>query len=95
VNGKCLFVNGKQGFENMKHDFAHIIECLVNGDKERAISYAEHALEVQKKKYDGAKTIWNKYDMMTAANVLHVLKGEPKEGGVAVLDGMETYMKGN
>ena len=27
-----------------------------------------------------------KYDIMTARNILHTLKGEPKEGGVAVLD---------
>ena len=27
-----------------------------------------------------------KYDIMTARNILHILKGEPKEGGVAVLD---------
>ena len=27
-----------------------------------------------------------KYDIMTARNILHTLKCEPKEGGVAVLD---------
>lgn len=27
-----------------------------------------------------------KYDIMTARNILHTLKGEPKEGGAAVLD---------
>lgn len=34
------------------------------------------------------RDIFDYYDAMTARNVLHILKGEPKEGGVAVCDKM-------
>ena len=53
-----------------------IIENLVAGDRARAIDYALHLIG----------TCEDKYDIMTARNILHTLKGEPKEGGVAVLD---------
>lgn len=64
-----------------------IIECLATGDRAKAVAYAEHLVRTLEDKYNVTGNIWDKYDIMTARNVLHVLKGEPKEGGVAVCDG--------
>lgn len=65
-----------------------IIENLVAGDKPKAVAYAEHLVRTCEDKYNVTGKIWDKYNIMTARNVLHVLKGEPKEGGVAVCDKM-------
>ena len=51
-----------------------------------AIAYAEQLIKNCEEKYKLTGNIFDKYDIMTAKNVLHVLKGEPKEGGVAVCD---------
>lgn len=64
-----------------------IIESLVAGDRDTAVAYAEHIVGNCEDKYQRTKDIFDKYDAMSARNILHVLKGEPKEGGVAVLDG--------
>ena len=72
----------------MRTELVKIIENLLNGDKAKAISYAELLIENCEKKYAETKDIFDKYDIMGARNVLHMLKGEPKEGGVAVLDGI-------
>lgn len=56
-----------------------IIENLVAGDKEKAIAYADHLVKRCEEKQSPGD-IWAMYDLMTARNVLHVLKGEPKEG---------------
>lgn len=71
----------------MKTEFVKIIENLVGGDKAMAIAYAELMLKNAETKYEATKDIFDKYNIMTARNVLHILKGEPKEGGIAVLDG--------
>ena len=64
-----------------------IIENLVAGDRARAIDYALHLIGTCEDKYKRTGDIFDKYDIMTARNILHTLKGEPKEGGVAVLKG--------
>ena len=51
-----------------------------------AIAYAEQLIKNCEEKYKLTGNIFDKCDIMTAKNVLHVLKGEPKEGGVAVCD---------
>lgn len=66
-----------------------IIENLVAGDRARAIAYAELMIQNAERKYGETKDIFDKCDIMTAKNVLHTLKGEPKEGGIAVLDTMK------
>ena len=63
-----------------------IIESLVAGDKARAIDHAVHLIGTCEDRYKRTGDIFDKYDIMTARNVLHTLKGEPKEGCVAVLD---------
>ena len=63
-----------------------IIENLVARDKAKAIAYAELLVKNTKRNYDLFGGITHHTDMMTARNVLHTLNGEPKEGGVAVLD---------
>ena len=63
-----------------------IIENLVVGDMARAIDYAMHLIGTCEDKYKRTGDIFDKYDIMTAGNILHTLKGEPKEGGVAVCD---------
>lgn len=63
-----------------------IIENLVAGDKAKAIDYALHLIGICEDKYKRTGDIFDKYDIMTARNILHTLKGEPKEGGVAVCD---------
>ena len=70
-----------------------IIENLVAGDKEKAIAYAEHMVKNAERnhRFFGGATCHT--DMMTARNVLHTLKGEPKEGGVAVCDETEGATK--
>ena len=72
-----------------KVSFVKIIENLVAGDRARAIAYAELMIQNAERKYGETKDIFDKYDIMTAKNVLHTLKGEPKEGGIAVLDTMK------
>lgn len=69
-----------------KVSFVKIIENLVSGDMASAIAYAELMIQNAERKYGETKDIFDKYDIMTAKNVLHTLKGEPKEGGIAVLD---------
>lgn len=69
-----------------KVQFVKIIENLVAGDMAKAIAYAELMIQNAERKYGETKDIFDKYDIMTAKNVLHVLKGEPKEGGRVVLD---------
>ena len=64
-----------------------IIEHLATGDRAKAISYAQHLVKTCEATYNCTGDPFDKYDILTARNVLHVLKGEPKEGGVAVLDG--------
>ena len=71
----------------MKVPLVKIIENLVAGDKAKAIAYAEHLVETTSRNYELFGGLDHYYERMTARNVLHVLKGEPKEGGVAVLDG--------
>ena len=66
-----------------------IIENLVAGDKEKAIAYAEHMVKNTERNHRLFGGVTYHTDMMTARNVLHTLKGEPKEGGVAVCDKME------
>ena len=70
----------------MKVPLVKIIENLVAGNKQMAIAYAEQLVKNCEANYERTKDIFDKYDIMTAHNVLHVLKGEPKEGGVVVLD---------
>ena len=72
----------------MKTELVKIIENLVAGDKARAISYAKLLISNAENKYRLTGDIFDKYEIMTARNVLHILKGEPKEGGVAVLQGV-------
>lgn len=73
----------------MKVQLVKIIENLVAGDKDKAIKYAELMVTNCEAKYKRSGDIFDKVDIMTARNVLHVLKGEPKEGGVAVCDKVE------
>ena len=63
-----------------------IIEKLVAGDRELAIDYAVHLIGTCEEKFKRTGDIFDKYDIMTARNILHTLKGEQKEDGVAVLD---------
>ena len=63
-----------------------IIENLVSGNREKAIAYAEQLVRNCEAKYARTNDIFDRKDIMIAKNVLHVLKGEPKEGGVAVCD---------
>lgn len=65
-----------------------IIENLVAGDKAQAIDYAKHLINICEDKYKHTGDIFDRYDIMTARNILHTLKGEPKEGGVAVCDSL-------
>lgn len=73
----------------MKVPLVKIIENLVAGDKEKAIKYAELMVTNCEAKYNRSGDIFDKVDVMTARNVLHVLKGEPYEGGRAVCDNVE------
>lgn len=70
----------------MKVHLVKIIENILVNDKTMAIAYAEQLIKNCEEKYKLTSNILDKYDIMTAKNVLHVLKGEPKEGGVAVCD---------
>ena len=70
----------------MKVHLVKIIENLLVNDNAKAIAYAEQLIKNCEEKYKLTGNIFDKYDIMTAKNVLHVLKGEPKEGGVAVYD---------
>ena len=63
-----------------------IIENLVAGDRARAIDYAVHLIGTCEEKFKRTCDIFDKYDIVTARNILHTLKGEPKDCGVAVLD---------
>ena len=71
----------------MKTELVKIIESLVAGDKARAIDYAELLISNSENKYRLTGDIFDKYDIMTARNILHTLNGEQKEGGAAVLMG--------
>ena len=66
-----------------------IIENLVAGDRKKAIAYAEHLIRTCERKYQRTENIMDWNDIMMAKNVLHTVKGEPKEGGIAVLDTMK------
>ena len=66
-----------------------IIENLVAGDRPKAIAYAELLVRNCERKYQRTEDIMDWNDIMMAKNVLHTLKGEPKEGGIAVLDTMK------
>ena len=76
----------RKGAIDMKVHLVKIIENILVNDKTRAIAYAEQLIKNCEEKYKLTGSIFDKYDIMTAKNVLHVLKGEPKEGGVAVCD---------
>ena len=66
-----------------------IIENLVACDKEKAIAYAEHMVKNTERNHRLFGGVTYHTDMMTARNVLHALKGESKEGEIAVCDKME------
>ena len=76
----------RKGAIDMKVHLVKIIENILVNDKTRAIAYAEQLIKNCEEKYKLTGNIFDKCDIMTAKNVLHVLKGEPKEGGVAVCD---------
>ena len=70
----------------MKVHLVKIIENLLVNDKAKAIAYAEQLIKNCEEKYKLTGNIFDKYDIMTARNVLHTLNGEQREGGVAVCD---------
>ena len=76
----------RKGAIDMKVHLVKIIENILVNDKTMAIAYAEQLIKNCEEKYKLTGNIFDKCDIMTAKNVLHVLKGEPKEGGVAVCD---------
>lgn len=63
-----------------------IIENLVAGDRAKAIEYAELMVRSTKRNYNIFGGVTHLRDMKIAIDVLHILKGESKEGGVAVCD---------
>lgn len=75
-----------EGDGRIKTELVKIIEYIIAGNKEMAIAYAEHLIKNCERKYEQTKDIFDKYEIMGARNILHMLKGEPKEGGVAVCD---------
>lgn len=75
--------------------FVKIIENLVAGDMIMAVDYAERMIQNAERKYGETADILDCYGVMTARDVLHILKGEPKEGCVAVLDTKEGADDGN
>ena len=71
-----------------------IIHYLIDGDRKRAVMYAEHNLAKLERKIGSPKSVWDKYELMGARNIVHHLKGEPMEGEVVWQNEVETFSDG-
>lgn len=77
----------------MRTELLMMIENLASGNKDKAIRYAELLIKNCEIEYRNNGDVLSKCDIGIAKNLLHILKGEPKEGDVAVLDSAKTVQE--